>query len=82
MAIVTGAGTGIGEAIAHKFAQEGAKVIVSGLPEDPLNDVVAAIQEHGGAAAAYAGDVSGETHAQGCVQAALDVYGTLGYSDQ
>lgn len=36
MAIVTGAGTGIGKAIAHKFAQEGAKVIVSGLPEDPL----------------------------------------------
>jgi NAD(P)-dependent dehydrogenase (short-subunit alcohol dehydrogenase family) len=38
IAIVTGAGTGIGEAIAHKFAREGAKVVAAGLPEDPVDD--------------------------------------------
>ncbi len=37
--IVTGAGTGIGEAIAHKFAREGARLVLSGLPADPVRDV-------------------------------------------
>ncbi len=32
VAIITGAGTGIGEAIAHKFVKEGAAVVVNGLP--------------------------------------------------
>jgi NAD(P)-dependent dehydrogenase (short-subunit alcohol dehydrogenase family) len=36
VAIITGAGIGIGEAIAHKFAKEGARVVVSGLPDDPI----------------------------------------------
>ena len=46
MAIVTGAGTGIGEAIAHKFAKEGARVVVAGLPDDPIEDVAKAIREN------------------------------------
>lgn len=77
VAIVTGAGTGIGEAIAHKFAKEGAKVIVNGLPTDPMQDVVEAIKHYGGEAIAYAGDVSESTHAQACIQAAIDSYGQL-----
>lgn len=77
VAIVTGAGTGIGEAIAHKFAKEGAKVIVNGLPDDPIEEVAAAIRQYGAAAIAYAGDVSEEAYAQGCVQAAIDAYGKL-----
>lgn len=60
VAIVTGAGTGIGEAIAHKFAKEEAKVIVNGLPDDPIEEVAAAIRHYGGAAIAYAGDVSND----------------------
>lgn len=39
VAIITGAGTGIGEAIAHKFAKEGANVVVNGLEDDPIFDV-------------------------------------------
>ena len=34
--IITGAGTGIGEAIAHKFAREGARLVLAGLPGDPV----------------------------------------------
>lgn len=58
VAIVTGAGTGIGEAIAHKFAKEGASVIVNGLADDPIEDVANSIKHYGGKATVYAGDVS------------------------
>lgn len=37
VAIFTGAGTGIAEAITHKLAQDGAKVVANGLPDDPIN---------------------------------------------
>jgi len=47
VAIVTGAGTGIGEAVAHKFAKEGASVIVNGLPDDPIEDVAKSIEQYG-----------------------------------
>lgn len=77
VAIVTGAGTGIGEAIAHKFAKEGAKVIVNGLPDDPIQDVADAINQYGGEAIPYAGDVSEPSHAEACVQAAINQYGRL-----
>lgn len=77
VAIVTGAGTGIGEAIAHKFAKEGAKVVVNGLPDDPIQDVANAIAQYGGEAIAYAGDVSEPSHAEACVQAAVNKYGRL-----
>jgi NAD(P)-dependent dehydrogenase (short-subunit alcohol dehydrogenase family) len=77
VAIVTGAGTGIGEAIAHKFAKEGAKVVVNGLPDDPIQDVADAINEYGGEAIAYGGDVSEVEQAQACVQAAIERYGRL-----
>src|SRR2546423_12160392 len=60
VAIVTGAGTGIGEAIVHKFAKEGANVIVCGLPDDPIEDVAKAIRQDGGEALAFGGDTSEE----------------------
>lgn len=77
VAIITGAATGIGEAVAKKFAYEGAKVVVNSLPGDPVDDVVANIREHGGEAVGYVGDVSEAHHAQACVQAALDAFGRL-----
>jgi NAD(P)-dependent dehydrogenase (short-subunit alcohol dehydrogenase family) len=76
-AIVTGAATGIGEAIAHKFAREGARVVVSGLAGDPIGDVVRAIIAAGGTAVGYEGDISEEHHAEGCVRAAVDAFGKL-----
>ena len=77
VAIITGAGTGIGEAIAHKFAKEGAKVVVNGLVDDPIEDVAHSINQYGGSAIAYGGDVSEEAYAQSCVQVAIDTYGRL-----
>ncbi|MBD1933442.1 MULTISPECIES: SDR family NAD(P)-dependent oxidoreductase [Cyanophyceae] len=77
VAIITGAGAGIGEAIAHKFAKLGATVVVNGLPDDPINEVTEAIKHYGGKAIAYAGDISEETHAQACVKTAIDHFGRL-----
>ncbi len=77
IAIVTGGGTGIGEAICRKFAREGARVIVNGLPDDPIDDVVAAIIGEGGEAVAFGGDISDEEQAHACVEAAIEHYGRL-----
>ena len=67
VAIITGAGTGIGEAIAHKFASEGASVVVVGLSDDPIEDVAQAIRDGDGKAVAFAGDISEETTASECI---------------
>ncbi|MBC3542021.1 SDR family NAD(P)-dependent oxidoreductase [Rufibacter sediminis] len=77
VAIVTGGGTGIGEAIAKKFAKEGAKVVVCGFPEDPVADVAKAIQEEGGTAIEFTGDISLEANAKSCVELAVKQYGKL-----
>ncbi len=47
VAIITGGATGIGEAICKRFAGEGAKVLVNGMPGDPVHDVVAEIKKKG-----------------------------------
>ena len=77
--IVTGAGAGIGEAIAHKFAREGADVLLSGLPDDPLDEVADDIREQypDVDVAVFAGDVGDQETAEACVQAAVDAFGKL-----
>ncbi|MGG6241034.1 SDR family NAD(P)-dependent oxidoreductase [Nodosilinea sp. AN01ver1] len=77
VAIITGAATGIGEAIAHKFAAEGARVVINGLPDDPIDDVAQAIRQHGSEVAVYKGDISQAEEAQACVQAAIDTFGQI-----
>lgn len=76
-AIITGAGAGIGEAIAHKFAAEGARLVLAGLPDDPVEDVVSAIAGHNGEAISYTGDLSEAAHARACVEQAVQQYGKL-----
>jgi NAD(P)-dependent dehydrogenase (short-subunit alcohol dehydrogenase family) len=77
VAIVTGAGTGIGEAVALKFAREGAIVVVAGLPGDPLGDVVSEIDRRGGRAAPFMGDIADEGAATACVHLAIERFGRL-----
>jgi len=77
VAIVTGAGTGIGEAIAHKFAREGAKVVVCGLPSDPIEDVAKAIRDKRGEAIAFGGDISEERVAKECIDVTIKKFKRL-----
>ncbi|NBZ87678.1 SDR family NAD(P)-dependent oxidoreductase [Stagnihabitans tardus] len=58
VAIVTGAGSGIGAAIARDLAASGAKVVVQDLDLDKAKEVVAEIEAKGGKATAANGDVS------------------------
>ena len=76
--IITGAGTGIGEAIAHKFAAEGAKLVLNGYPDDPVEDVADTVRErHGAEVEVCLGDVGQEEHARRCIQTAVDSFGRL-----
>jgi NAD(P)-dependent dehydrogenase (short-subunit alcohol dehydrogenase family) len=69
-AIVTGAGSGIGRAVALTLAASGASVLVSELRQEAADAVVAEITAAGGIAQAYVGDVSDPAVAEGAVAAA------------
>ena len=58
VAIVTGAGTGIGSAVALRLAQEGAYVVVADIDEDGGSGTVREIGSEGGGAAFFRSDVA------------------------
>ena len=70
--IVTGAGGGIGEGIARRLAEEGARVIVNDLQPALASKVAQAIQTNGGQARAEAGDVTQSADWARLVSAAQD----------
>jgi NAD(P)-dependent dehydrogenase (short-subunit alcohol dehydrogenase family) len=69
--IVTGAGQGIGRAIAERFAAEGADVMLIGRRGGPLEQAAQEIAAGGGSAWAYAGDVSRAAEVDAAVAEAL-----------
>ncbi|MFF7751271.1 SDR family NAD(P)-dependent oxidoreductase [Streptomyces sp. NPDC007971] len=74
-ALVTGAGSGIGRAVARALAAEGARVVVAGRRREPLDETVALIEKQGGRALAVTADVSRAADAQALVRAAVDFPG-------
>lgn len=77
VAIVTGAGAGIGRGIAQMFATEGAKVVIAELDETGGQDTVRAIIENGGEAEFVKTDVSKFADCQAMVQKAVERFGKL-----
>jgi len=77
VALVTGAGRGIGRAIALKLAGEGASVVVNDLDDEPASDTVATIAADGGVAVSCNGSVVEPGFAERFVQTALDRFGGL-----
>ncbi|MGB3895626.1 MAG: SDR family oxidoreductase [Mycolicibacter sinensis] len=77
VAIVTGAGRGIGSHIALKLAAEGAAVVVNDLDEVPARETAQAIVSAGGRAVPAAGNVTEDAFAQRFVDAAVDTFGGL-----
>lgn len=86
VAIVTGAGRGVGRGHARLLASRGARVIVAdyggslegdGASKAPADEVVSEITAAGGEAVAFYGSVADEKDASALVQAAMDTYGRL-----
>ncbi len=77
VALVTGAGRGIGRAIAGKLAAAGAAVMINDLDSGPAAEAESAIRQSGGRAAALAGDVTAPGFSQKLVDAALEAFGGL-----
>ena len=77
VAIVTGAGSGIGRAIALRFAGEGAAVVVNDLVADSAQRVVKEIEAAGGRAQPFPADVSDPRQVEALVREAVARFGRL-----
>lgn len=77
VALVTGAGSGLGQAIALAFAREGAKLVVNDVVEERAAKTVADIQALGGRAMAIAADVSDSQQVKQMFAQAVEKYSTI-----
>jgi len=79
VAVVTGAGRGIGRAIAETFVREGAKVVINDVDETPASEAKAACEDIGGAgcAAISIGSVADPAYTDELMKTAADTFGSL-----
>jgi NAD(P)-dependent dehydrogenase (short-subunit alcohol dehydrogenase family) len=77
VAIVTGAGSGIGRASAVRFASEGALVVAADIREHKAQETVELIEQDGGTAVACRADVAKGAEVERMVATAVDAFGTL-----
>jgi NAD(P)-dependent dehydrogenase (short-subunit alcohol dehydrogenase family) len=76
-ALVTGAGSGIGKAIATVFAREGARVMASDINEDTARAVAAQIEDSGGEARPLRADTTKEDDVKSAIQATVEAWGCV-----
>ncbi|NDK90223.1 SDR family oxidoreductase [Gordonia desulfuricans] len=77
VAVVTGAGGGIGGAIARALAARGARVVVTDLDEASVAVTAADIEKAGGSARALAGDAASQEHIEAVIAAAAEAFGPV-----
>lgn len=77
VAVVTGAGSGIGRATALRLANEGANVAVVDLDSDAAASTVQTIIEHGGRALAHQADVASTTEVRPALRTVVEHFGTV-----
>jgi NAD(P)-dependent dehydrogenase (short-subunit alcohol dehydrogenase family) len=77
VALITGAGNGIGRATALAFAKSGAKVVVVDRDTASAEATAGIIRQQGGEARVVTADVTKSAEVQGYVKAALDAYGRI-----
>ena len=77
VAVVTGAGSGIGEGTAHVLADAGARVVCAGRREAEIERVASDIREKGGEAISVATDVTVDADVERLMKSAVDQWGRL-----
>lgn len=77
VAVITGAASGMGRAMALRFAAEGARVAAAEVAAEGLRDVVSAIEAQGGQAGAIVADVPAPDDVEQMIDLAVDAFGTV-----
>lgn len=77
VAVITGAGSGMGRAMAQLFAKEGAWVVAADWNQEGLDETVAMVSEAGGTIKGIQGNVADQAQAEAIIDAATGEYGKL-----
>jgi NAD(P)-dependent dehydrogenase (short-subunit alcohol dehydrogenase family) len=80
VAVITGASSGIGRAVALAFARQNARVVIGDVADEGSQETVELVREKGGEAVYLHTDVSSSTDVQALMQRAISEYGRLDYA--